>query len=884
MLKRFFKMEYVDRDFRNTKNLYMMLLFVSTLCFALLYFNRAATDWEGPDNFCAILMKNGEMIYKDFFYYIPPVYILRCLLTWFLFNGEILPLRFLGIAERVILFVIIYRILIRWFKPYISYIACLLGFLLYNSLTFNSYGDYTQYAQIFVALSVLCVIYFDEQNEKSENKACGWLAVASFFLVQSVMSKQSIGAGSVVFMFLGLVIYFILRKTGKRTWKYLLAVIVGTVVGILPYIIWLGANGALWDFINQVFLLSLNSKGLTSTETSTAEVTLLGRVFGAIFNIDSLGFDIAMTVFMVQRLIRNKVNSSRKYFEILEYVSGICAVIFACRILDIGLVANNVFNTLVYLGTINLLIYAALLVLLLAVGWFISYHLFAFNKSEKERTMITVISIGIFISWIAMSCIPTEEVQGILDSFSLGTTIPGFYELFFHLGNVVLLVEIIRWFVFKRFRYSAAFLFYVAALDANAVISLIGGGSATFSANGSLFVVPLAICIICSVSFKKVGWNKQAEGTVFGLAVVSVLILSAVTMGQHLRVPYTWYGWTSEPITDATSYTIDHDRYTGMLVSKKTKMTLEEVTKLIIENSTSEDDFVFTFPGGKIYNILSERTNMPTKVVYYMFDVCPDNYAIADAEILKEDMPEIIVWKDLGEEVWEEFENNYRNGGELGQRAIQKWFESVKDTEYTLVGQIYNESVYVINDGREINYKSFISEEEMYSNIDEVYENINNSDVLRRISEIFGEAGSMRQSIIYWGMVVFALAYSLLTFSLNREYSTPLLIFSIVFGYSLYVSNVYFFIILIPLLLWLFDEKKSTDRISWLIYVITGVAAITLLFQWLPVWRQLKFAFYVLTVFILLLSLVQNIKGLIMIIAKKRGNEDDKENTRAQVF
>ena len=35
---------------------------------------------------------------------------------------------------------------------------------------------------------------------------------------------------------------------------------------------------------------------------------------------------------------------------------------------------------------------------------------------------------------------------------------------------------------------------------------------------------------------------------------------------------------------------------------------------------------------------------MPTDVVYYMFDVCPDNYAIADAKILKENKPDIIVF------------------------------------------------------------------------------------------------------------------------------------------------------------------------------------------------------------------------------------------------
>ena len=62
-------------------------------------------------------------------------------------------------------------------------------------------------------------------------------------------------------------------------------------------------------------------------------------------------------------------------------------------------------------------------------------------------------------------------------------------------------------------------------------------------------------------------------------------------------VPYSWYGWVSEPISDETSYTIDFERYTGLLVSKKTKVTLEEVTKLITLNSSGDDDFIFTFPG-----------------------------------------------------------------------------------------------------------------------------------------------------------------------------------------------------------------------------------------------------------------------------------------------
>lgn len=845
-----------DRGNKITNNFYMLLLFITSLSFALLYFNRAATDWEGPDNFCALLMNSGEMIYKDFFYYIPPVYILRCLVTWFLFNGEILPLRFLGITERVILFLIIYRILIRRFKPYIAYIACFLGFLLYNSLTFNSYGDYTQYSQIFVAIAILFTIYFDKAFTKYDRKAYIWLAIASFFLIQSVMSKQSIGAAAIVFMFCALVLYLIIRKAGKRVWGCLGSVVCGTVIGLLPYFVWLLSNQALFDFIDQVFLLSLNSKGLASTSTSTAEVTLIERVGRAIFNRTSLGFDSLLLLCLVIGFWKKKKEKANKLVAALEYICGIGAAFFAAQIINIRIVITNISNTLVYLGEIHILYYFVVLVLILILGYIISNKVLKKTLLQREYSAIAILTILIFITWIAMSCIPTEQLQEILNRFNLGVTIPGFYELFFHVSNVTSIAEIFRRFILKDAKYPIVFIFYLAALDANAVISLIGGGSATFSANGCLFVIPLTVCIICSISPQSQALRRVAKTSAVGVAVFSVFIISAVTMGQHLRSPYSWYGWNSEPITDATSYTIDFDRYTGMLVSKQTKMTLEEVSKLVSENS-EEDDFVFTFPGGKIYNILTNRITMPTRVVYYMFDVCPDNYAIADAEILKRQMPDVIVWKELGEEVWKEFENNYRNGGQLGQREIQKWFESVRDTEYTLVGQVYNESVYVKNDGREINYTSFISAEEMYSNIDEVQDNINNSDVFRKTSEMFAGFVNIGNNSIYIIQVVLSVALLFFLFRFQKRVSTALLVFSILLGFCLYVSTVYFFIIWVPLLMWIFTEKKT--KLDFVIYIMTLAGGLLLFLQWVPAWRQLKFVFYGITVVVLILSIVQTV-------------------------
>ena len=857
--KRFSKLK--DNEKKN-QNLYMVLLFVSIICFAFLYYNRAATDWEGPDNFCALLMKNGKMIYRDFFYYIPPVYILRCLITWFLFQGEILPLRLLGIAERALLFVIIYRILIRWFKPYISYIACFLGFLLYNSLTFNSYGDYTQYSQIFAALVVYCVIKFDEKERNGNKKGMYWLAAASFLLVQSVMSKQSIGAGIILFMFAALIAYSIIRKAGIKFINYFLAALLGAVVGILPYLIWFLCTGSLMDFINQVFLLSLNSKGLSTAKNTSHETSLLLRVCKAIFYKDSIGFDcfllLSLVIGFISKIQRGRI---KKGLQILRWFFLIGSLYFAGKILGIGSVYHNLKNTFLFLEETYLLYYLIGIIFVIVIGWKIYSKERNVLKAERERIIVTIFTGIALLCGITASFLSIEDLKRILDLFNMNETLSGLYELSFHICNVLLAAELFRKIVLKKNKYPLVMLCYLAALNGNCIISLIGGGSATFSANGSLFTIPLVVCLLCSVSNNKKNcpkWEVSLKYVPIVIIGLFTFLLTGITMGQHLYVPYSWYGWVSEPISDETSYTIDFERYTGLLVSKKTKVTLEEVTKLITLNSSGDDDFIFTFPGGKIYNILSENVNMPTDVVYYMFDVCPDNYAIADAKILKENKPDIIVWKDLGEETWQIFEEQYRNGGKLGQRKIQEWFDSVKNTEYTLVGQVYNESVYVKNDGRKINYTSFVSGENMISDINEVHDNIHKSNVINRMIEVLFPASVSNVNILYIGILVFSILIFWFLCRYTKDFTVPLLAMTILSGYLLHTSFVYYFIMIIPLLLWSFNGLRK-NYISNVLHICNMLAISLLLLQWLPSWSWIKFVFYGLTIVMLVLSVLNSI-------------------------
>jgi len=116
---------------------------------------------------------------------------------------------------------------------------------------------------------------------------------------------------------------------------------------------------------------------------------------------------------------------------------------------------------------------------------------------------------------------------------------------------------------------------------------------------------------------------------------------------------------------------------------------------------------IWGFPYVKVYNIFLDNYNMSGEVPVLFYDVCADDYASNEVMSLRGNEPDIVVWTDI-EDCMEVHEMAFRGGKRLGQRDIQKWFSDVKDTDYTLIGQVDNVFVYKLNDGIEVD-KTFIS-------------------------------------------------------------------------------------------------------------------------------------------------------------------------------
>lgn len=179
----------------------------------------------------------------------------------------------------------------------------------------------------------------------------------------------------------------------------------------------------------------------------------------------------------------------------------------------------------------------------------------------------------------------------------------------------------------------------------------------------------------------------------FELATLGVF---TICLSQKLVCPYNWWGYSDASYWDKTESSSIRD-LKGFKFSKEEIKKYDELTK-VIANNCDKDSVIFGFPYVKVYNIFLDNYNMDGTVPVLFYDVCADDMAESEADVLYRKEPDIVVWLDIPN-CMEVHEVLFRDGNFLGQRKIQKWFSEVKDNDYTLIGQVDNVFIYKLNDG-----------------------------------------------------------------------------------------------------------------------------------------------------------------------------------------
>ena len=229
-------------------------------------------------------------------------------------------------------------------------------------------------------------------------------------------------------------------------------------------------------------------------------------------------------------------------------------------------------------------------------------------------------------------------------------------------------------------------------------------GYSTIMANGETFVSVITAFIIIPTAVYLMFRDKQdiKQLRVPNICIsVFVLLIFVICISQKFVCAYAWWGDTEASYWEKTE-TVNIKSLKGYKFSKEEKYKFEKLNELI-DYYTDDESVIWGFPYTKVYNLFQQNYNMNGFVPVEFYDVCADDFAKKEAKLLAENEPDIVIWTDIPGCI-EVHEVVYRNGNPLGQRAIQKWFSDVKDSDYTLVGQVGNIFVYKLNNEVAVDY------------------------------------------------------------------------------------------------------------------------------------------------------------------------------------
>lgn len=828
----------------SERALMAFLLFALTFAFPILYMNRYITDSYCWNEFATALYQMGKMPYRDFYLYYPPALIVKYDIIMSLFGTKIIWVALAGILNRSVIMTVLYAMFSKLFRPLYAFVTLLISYLVLLCGPFDTVGDYSWLSLETAIFSLFFLQLFFEYAEKRKSTARIFMILCFAFAIQSVMSKQSTG---VLYLF-ALVLFCFIYTICQRFSGFFgdsAAAALGVFLGGAPWIAWLYKNNALSAFFHQVYIYALNSKGVSGSSAGSSNII---RTLGSIFSFKYLVIFICLLMLLF---------CTKKQSQIHKNI----------RLISITAIFVIVWMELVDAVDINVLFQKAIW----ANGLFAIALLFLVNivfkalLSGKQNDVLSAaaIAFSFFIMWVMVSLTNTSLIRAICDT----NIVAAAENVISHASFLFCIALCVRYSVSGFLGHADGTMwkkFSIAVCNlANGFSILSGSGVVTNYTGFICFIsISLVLCILLEQSemlhvhlrmpfgIKEI--ILHAEKYALGVLGVLIAYMMLVTAAGKLNAPYSWWGIPLSSITEDDYYSIDNSLYEGMYVSKETKVKIEEMGKLIGENS-SENDYVLCFPYSVLYKLQTRRFYQPTKTLVYFFDVCSDEMAISDLEIIKKNYPKIIVWMDVGEDCWNFHEYAFRGGARMGQRDIRDWFESVKDVEYQLIGNIGNQYVYRIKDGTPINYTYFADEEKIISDRNEVLENIRDSGyALKAANKLEGLSG-LDASLLY-GMICFLLVLGcVMTFASSKRAE----LFFISLLCTIYLIMPCKPIVLsgfvIPLVVSLSDSVQPFRKRAW--YAIPmAVVTVSSVLGWWDIWDQIEYIVFACVAFLYLIS------------------------------
>lgn len=655
------------------------VLAVLTIVYNFVWIDKTFIMAEGWSEFYAGLLERGKIPYRDFYYYMPPLNLVVDYILWKMSFGYFFIYRIWRLAERILIIELMYKLISEKVRSEIALTGCFIAVIMVSANVYDVGGDYNQTNQLLIV--ILCIILNKYvENIDSLYIKIKWLFCAGICGGCMFLTKQPLVlANLIVFTFF--MLFLITSKKEKNIIYVIISVITGACIPVGICAVYLGYNHAIYDFVYQVFL-NTGSKG-----------SLLDIILGKYVNIYyHERYGIFGGLFFAAYLY-----AKRKNIKIININNNLLIII------GIFLFCCGYSSVLIDFWTSSL-----------SSGFIIIFMI-----SSAVLLLSDSLKLKYYSFWISISLC---YIALLFNINNMTITLYAKNTPFQFMVTILTFVyfALIVWFLYHiidQYRQGKEW-----ELDSLVLVcSGIASGYTTIMTNGEAGVVSFTAFISVPV-FIYILFRDNTSYQIIHTKVLQIagLTIFVICLSQKLVCAYSWWGDSEETYWDKTEFS-QIKSLKGFKFSKEEKKKYDEIYNVINSNS-DENDIIWGFPYAKVYNVFTNNYNMSGFSPVLFYDVCADDIAAYEAELISENKPDIVVWVDIPG-CMEVHEMLFRKGNSLGQRQIQKWFSDAKDIEYMLIGQVDNVFVYKLQDDLAPQYtyierKTKINETAEYSHIE----------------------------------------------------------------------------------------------------------------------------------------------------------------------
>ena len=658
-------------DYRKKKYIAGIILIVTTLLYSYTYFNTFPVS-EGWGIMYAEQIFQGKVPYRDFYYYLPPLNLLIDSIFWKLSFGYLIVYRFFWLCQRIVMQLLIFNLLNKFFSLKSSFLACFFAVFLCTANVYDLLGDYNQ----TMMLLVVVLGYFTTAFARTEyaKKKYKWLFYAGIVIGLMFLTKQTVFLAAAIVHFV-LLTCISVQKKDKNYGLYCLSVILGAVIPVVVAGIYLLLNGAFLPFVEEVFL-NVDGKG------SILDILTAG--LKAVF-LKYYTMAVALSGMLCWFYINGKKSDSKNNGALHN---ALAIATFAMVVMSYYYLDVYSLNTVFLKGRTG----RNLFVMILLPGIMLVF----LRKWKKCNTKsLYLYSVYCAVSVLGAAYFSKSFNTDVYQNTGLFALIGAhFYPIVFMAMLLILAVKLYK----NQNQDKESEIYLLGAAFSGVYATMMGCGSTDFSYYGTVLMLPLVCCYI----FETAG-IKRISLNVLKCGIASVmLLLSMSCIVQKTNCAYSWWGTVDDPLSTKT-VTSSIKALRGVKLSQYQKELYETITNLITENST-EEDTIWTYPHMRLFNVLADNYTLDTFMPIVFYDVSADFYVEQETKLLSQNLPDIVVWEDI-EYCKEVHEQSFRNGTPLKQREMEEMFLQKFDSEYTLVGVIDNFRVYKLNNGKPIKYR-----------------------------------------------------------------------------------------------------------------------------------------------------------------------------------